>query len=47
MIDGNGQGVSFSRESANNVVEHNVISNSVLRWNIEDWELNGGATSHG
>ena len=42
VIDGNGQGVSFARESADNVVEHNVISNSVLRWNIEDWELSGG-----
>ena len=42
VIDGNGQGVSFAHESANNVVEHNVISNSVLRWNIEDWELSGG-----
>jgi hypothetical protein len=42
VIDGNGQGVSYARESANNVVEHNVISNSVLRWNIEDWELSGG-----
>ena len=41
MIDGNGQGVIFARESADNVVEHNVISNSVLRWNIEDWELSG------
>ena len=42
VIDGNGQGVSYARQSANNVVEHNVISNSVLRWNIEDWELSGG-----
>jgi hypothetical protein len=42
VIDGNGQGVIFSRVSANNVVEHNVISNSVLRWNIEDYELSGG-----
>jgi parallel beta-helix repeat protein len=41
VIDGNGQGVSFARESANNVVEHNIVSNSVLRWNIEDWELSG------
>ena len=41
VIDGNGQDVSFARESANNVVEHNVISNAVLRWNIEDWELSG------
>ena len=42
VIDGNGQGVSYARDSANNVVEHNVVSNSVLRWNIEDWELYGG-----
>ena len=42
VIDGNGQGVIFSRESANNVVENNVISNSVVRYNIEDWELSGG-----
>jgi parallel beta-helix repeat protein len=41
VIDGNGQGVSYARESANNVVEHNVVSNSVLRWNIEDWQLSG------
>jgi hypothetical protein len=41
VIDGNGQGVSYARVSANNVVEHNVVSNSVLRWNIEDWELTG------
>jgi parallel beta-helix repeat protein len=41
VIDGNGQGVSFARQSANNVVERNVVSNSVLRWNIEDWELSG------
>ena len=42
VIDGNGQGVIFSRESANNVVENNVISNPALRYNIEDWELSGG-----
>ena len=42
VIDGNGQGVIFSRESANNVVEHNVISNPVVRYNIEDYELSGG-----
>jgi hypothetical protein len=41
VIDGNGQNVSYARESADNVVEHNVISNAVLRWNIEDWELAG------
>ena len=42
VIDGNGQGIIFSRESANNVAENNVISNPVLRYNIEDWELTGG-----
>ena len=41
VIDRNGQGVIFSRESAGNIVEHNVISNSRLRWNLEDWELTG------
>jgi parallel beta-helix repeat protein len=41
VIDGNGQGIIFSRESANNLAENNVISNPVLRYNIEDWELTG------
>jgi hypothetical protein len=41
VIDGNGQGVVFSRESANNVVEHNVISNPVVRYNLEDYQLTG------
>jgi hypothetical protein len=41
VIDGNGQGIIFSRESAHNVAEHNVISNPVLRYNIEEWELTG------
>jgi hypothetical protein len=41
VIDGNGQGIIFSRESARNLVESNVISNPVLRYNIEDWELTG------
>jgi hypothetical protein len=42
VIDGNGQGVLFSRTSANNVVEHNIITNPVLRYNVEDFELSGG-----
>ena len=42
VIDGNGQGIIFSRESANNVAEYNVISNPVLRYTIEEWELTGG-----
>jgi nitrous oxidase accessory protein NosD len=41
VIDGNGEGVVFSRKSANNVVENNVISNPVVRYNIEDFELGG------
>ena len=41
VIDGNGQGVVFSRESSNNVVEKNLISNPVVRYNIEDFELTG------
>ena len=42
VIDGNGQGVLFSRTSANNVVEHNIITNPALRYNLEDYELSGG-----
>ena len=41
VIDRNGEGVIFSRTSSGNVVEHNVISHSRLRWNLEDWELTG------
>ena len=41
VIDGNGEGVVFSRRSTGNVVEHNVISNPVVRYNIEDFELSG------
>jgi parallel beta-helix repeat protein len=41
VIDGNGQGIIFSRESSNNLAENNVISNPVLRYNIEEWELTG------
>ena len=41
VIDGNGQGIIFSRESANNVVENNILSNPVVRYNIEEWELTG------
>ena len=41
VIDGNGEGVVFSRTSANNIVEYNVISNSVVRYNLEDYELTG------
>ncbi len=41
VLDRNGQGIIISRESARNIVEHNVISNSRLRWNVEEWELTG------
>ena len=41
VIDGNGQGVVFSRESSNNVVEQNLITNPSVRYNIEDFELRG------
>jgi hypothetical protein len=41
VIDGNGQGVVFSRKSANNVVENNVLSNPLVRYNIESYELTG------
>lgn len=39
VIDGNGEGVTFSGEgsyaSGDNLVEHNVISNSNVRWNVQ------------
>jgi hypothetical protein len=41
VIDGNGQGVVFSRKSSNNVVEFNVLSNPLVRYNLEDYELTG------
>ena len=41
VIDGNGQGVLFSGRSAGNVVEQNVISNPVLRFNLESYETTG------
>ena len=41
VIDGNGEGVVVSRTSSNNVVENNVISNPVVRYNLEDFELTG------
>jgi hypothetical protein len=42
VMDGNGQGVVFSRKSANNVVEYNVLSNPLVRYNIESYDLTGG-----
>jgi parallel beta helix pectate lyase-like protein len=41
VIDGNGEGVVFSRKSAGNIVEANVIANPVVRYNVEDFELTG------
>jgi hypothetical protein len=41
VIDGNGEGIVFSRRSAQNLVEENVISNPVVRYNLEDFELTG------
>lgn len=47
VIDGNGQGVAFGGEqtdpSSGNIVEHNVISNSTIRDNVEaSWGGNPG-----
>ena len=41
VIAAHGEGIVFSRESSNNLAENNVISNPVLRYNIEEWELTG------
>ena len=41
VIDGNGQGVVFSRRSSNNVLERNVLSNPVIRYNVEEYNLTG------
>lgn len=39
VIDGNGEGIIISGDgltaSSNNVIHHNVISNSKIRWNVE------------
>ncbi|MFL5869389.1 MAG: right-handed parallel beta-helix repeat-containing protein [Thermoleophilaceae bacterium] len=49
VIDGNGMGITFSGEdhvaSNDNLVEHNVISNSVERYNVENYFP--GPTGHG
>src|SRR5436309_2424673 len=41
VIDGNGEGVIFSGgdtfASNDNVVEHNIITNAKLRYNVESW----------
>jgi nitrous oxidase accessory protein NosD len=41
VIDGNGQGIVFSRKSANNTVEYNVLSNPLVRYNLETFQLSG------
>jgi parallel beta-helix repeat protein len=40
-IDGNGSGVIFSNSSSENTVRDNLISNSVVRWNAESYQLRG------
>jgi Right handed beta helix region len=45
VIDGNGEGIIFSgadgRASSNNVVRHNVITNSLIRADVESWYPRG------
>lgn len=45
VIDGNGSGIIFSGDdgfaSSNNVVSANVISNSIIRYNVESWWPSG------
>lgn len=40
-IDGNGEGIVFSNTSATNIVEDNIIANSIVRWNGEIDNLTG------
>lgn len=42
VIDGNGQGVIFGRQSDQNVVEDNIISNSHVRHNVESATSSAG-----
>jgi len=50
ILDGNGQGVIFSgvggSTSDDNVVEHNIITNAKLRYNIESWWPDGTGTGN-
>ncbi len=45
VIDGNGRGLTFSGEgglvSSNNLVENNIISNSLIKHNVESWWASG------
>ena len=55
VIDGNGQGIIFSGEFVNGVyqasdntrVEHNLITNSIIRYNVESYYPNGGRSGVG
>jgi parallel beta-helix repeat protein len=51
VIDGNGEGIIFSGDSAGvserNTVRQNIISNSHTRWNVESWYPDGVAAGAG
>ena len=55
VIDGNGQGIIFSGEFVNGVyqasdntrVEHNLITNSIIRYNVTSYYPNGGRSGVG
>jgi len=51
VIDGNGEGIIFSGDdglaSNDNVVRHNVISNSRVRYNVESWWPSGNPVGTG
>jgi parallel beta-helix repeat protein len=51
VIDGNGSGIIFSGElgfaSSDNTVRDNVITNSVLRYNVESWWASGNPVGTG
>lgn len=40
-LDGNGEGLHFGGESADNIADGNVITNSRVRWNLSSFELSG------
>ena len=51
VIDGNGEGVLFSGDSglasSNNVVTRNIVSNAVVRYNVESWWPDGNPVGTG
>lgn len=51
VVDGNGEGLIFSSDygaaSSNNVVEHNIFSNSNIRADIEAWWASGSPVGTG